>query len=99
MDLRTARVCLDCEHLHEDQICPVCASEAFVFVSRFMPATERRGPNRPARRPGTVAEAPASKTKTWINRGLKGMAVLAIGRLLLEVILPAPDRRGTRESS
>src|SRR5262245_32500541 len=29
MQLRTARLCLDCEEVHEEQQCPVCASESF----------------------------------------------------------------------
>jgi hypothetical protein len=97
MQLRNARVCLDCEELHEQPECPVCASEAFVYVTRWMPASERRGPDRLPRRPAVEAaelSSPPSKVKTWIGRGLKGMAVVAIGRLFLEVILPAPDPRG-----
>ena len=48
MQLRTARLCLDCEELHDLQHCPVCASEAFTYVSRWVPAPERRSTQRPA---------------------------------------------------
>ena len=48
MQLRNARLCLDCEEVHEDpQCCPVCASESFAFIKRWVPASERRGRSRP----------------------------------------------------
>ena len=42
MQLRNARLCLDCEEVHDSQICPVCASETFTFMTRWVPAPERR---------------------------------------------------------
>ena len=42
MQLRNARLCLDCEEVHDAQICPVCASETFTFMTRWVPAPERR---------------------------------------------------------
>jgi len=47
MQLRTARLCLDCEEVHDAQQCPVCASESFAFLSRWIPAPERRVTPRP----------------------------------------------------
>ncbi len=38
----TARLCLDCEEVHDAQQCPVCASETFTFMTRWVPAPERR---------------------------------------------------------
>src|SRR5262245_40714708 len=38
MNLRTARLCLDCHEVHDGQVCPVCASETFAFLSRWVPA-------------------------------------------------------------
>lgn len=43
MQLRNARLCLDCEEVHDAQQCPVCASETFAFITRWVPAPERRG--------------------------------------------------------
>lgn len=37
-----ARLCLDCEEVHAAQQCPVCASESFAFLSRWIPTPERR---------------------------------------------------------
>ena len=42
MQLRTARVCLDCEEVHDAQQCPTCASETFAFLTRWVPVPERR---------------------------------------------------------
>ena len=93
MQLRTARLCLDCDELHEQQVCPVCASEAFAFVTRWVPRSVWKGPNR--RRPKVETTAPGStKLKTWITGGIAGVAVFGIGRMFLETILAPTDRQG-----
>src|SRR5438128_1922238 len=49
MQLRVARLCLNCEEVHDAQQCPMCASESFAFLSRWIPAPERRiKPRAPA---------------------------------------------------
>jgi hypothetical protein len=47
MQLRTARLCLDCEEVHDAQKCPMCASESFAYLIRWIPARERRAQPRP----------------------------------------------------
>src|SRR5258707_15623016 len=47
MQLRIARLCLDCEEIHDAAQCPGCASETFAPISRWVPAPERRGRPRP----------------------------------------------------
>jgi hypothetical protein len=42
MTLRKARLCLDCEELHDQRQCPICASEAYAFLTQWVPAPERR---------------------------------------------------------
>ena len=42
MQLRSARLCLDCEEVHDANVCPACASETFAFMTRWIPAPERR---------------------------------------------------------
>jgi hypothetical protein len=42
MQLRVARLCLDCENLHVEDRCPVCGSETFAFLSTWLPSEERR---------------------------------------------------------
>jgi hypothetical protein len=52
MQLRVARLCLDCEEVHADHQCPVCASDQFTYITRWVPAPERRA------RPRAAAAAP-----------------------------------------
>jgi hypothetical protein len=47
MQLRTARLCLDCEEVHDAQQCPTCASESFAYLTRWVPVPERRARPRP----------------------------------------------------
>lgn len=47
MQLRNARLCLDCEEVHDEPQCPACASETFAFITRWVPAPERRTAPRP----------------------------------------------------
>jgi hypothetical protein len=47
MQLRSARLCLDCDEVHDAQQCPQCASETFAFITRWVPVPER--PERPER--------------------------------------------------
>lgn len=41
MQLRTARLCLDCEEVHDELHCPLCASDAYTYLSRWVPTPER----------------------------------------------------------
>jgi hypothetical protein len=93
MQLRNARLCLDCEELHTEQQCPICASESFAYVSRWVPFEERRHGKRVAIR----TDPPAPRGKTWIAGGLAGVALFAASRWLFradqapEVPAPGPD--------
>src|SRR5258707_13392255 len=51
MQLVIARLCLDCDEVHSEQHCPVCASEAFAYLTRWVPAPERRMRPRPTTSP------------------------------------------------
>jgi RNA polymerase subunit RPABC4/transcription elongation factor Spt4 len=35
--LTTARLCLNCEEVHDAQGCPLCASETFAYLTRWVP--------------------------------------------------------------
>jgi hypothetical protein len=48
MQLRNARLCLNCEEIHAAAHCPVCTSESFASLSRWIPADERRAAPRQA---------------------------------------------------
>jgi hypothetical protein len=78
MQLRSARLCLDCEELHEEPQCPICASEAFVFLTRWIPVDERRNRKRRIRRPA----APPPRVSRLVKSGALGLAMLATARWL-----------------
>jgi hypothetical protein len=77
MQLRSARLCLDCEELHEDDQCPVCASEAFAFVTRWIPVDDKR----PRRRPQPPPPAPSTGVSRLVKTGAIAMAAVATGWL------------------
>ena len=54
MQLTTARLCLNCEEVHDAYACPRCASATFAFLTRWVPHSE------PASRPVTHPRLAAS---------------------------------------
>ena len=90
MQLRNARLCLDCEEVHESQQCPLCASETFVFITRWVPAPERRQKPRspeppPAPDLDTYRELLGSQQDSagWrlVKRGALGLALFGVASL------------------
>jgi hypothetical protein len=85
MQLRTARLCLDCEEVYDAMVCPSCASETFTYITRWIPAPERRHRPRPTTSPeaemfrGLVgkdaAASPPSSQPQGGRRLLKGGAI------------------------
>ena len=47
MRLRDARLCLDCDEVHEAAICPICGSESFTYISRWVPVPDTERAPRP----------------------------------------------------
>jgi hypothetical protein len=88
MQLRATRLCLDCEELHEGDRCPVCASEAFVFLTRWVPADERRA----NRRPQPAAVASRRRVPRLIKGSAIGLALYGIARLIWRATDPGRDR-------
>jgi hypothetical protein len=89
MQLRTARLCLDCEEIHDFQACPVCGSETFAYISRWVPAPERRQRPRPAATTSPEAEAyrellsgtpQKGHTLRLVTGGAVGLAAISLAR-------------------
>jgi hypothetical protein len=54
MRLDDARLCLDCDEVHDRQQCPHCASERFSYLSRWVPLPDER--KRPRQQSSPKAE-------------------------------------------
>jgi hypothetical protein len=102
MQLRTARLCLDCEEVHDEQQCPVCASESFAAMTRWVPTVERRGRPRPHVAPEAAAyrvfaaDTGPSRGRQLLKGGALGLtAVGLIGWLLRgKPASKTPDEQG-----
>jgi hypothetical protein len=87
MKLRDARLCLDCDDVHADGMCPVCGSESFAFISRWVPAPEAARPPRPASSENAeiyrelLSAAAAPTSGRLLKRGLLGLTALGIAGL------------------
>ncbi len=68
MQLRVARLCLDCEELHTGDCCPVCASERYAFISTWLPSEERRRWRRPGPRHARAGQGPFRTLQRAIDR-------------------------------
>ena len=97
MQLHVARLCLDCEEIHDQQTCPVCSSESFGYITRWIPAPERR--TRPRPQPSLEAadtyrqllnpDPPISTTRRWVKRGVLGLTAVGIAGWALRRNPPA----------
>jgi hypothetical protein len=83
MQLHVARLCLDCNEVHDAQDCPRCGSEAFAYLSRWVPAPERRIQSRTSSSPEAevyrelIEPAPSGRGRL-LKRGAVGISVLAV---------------------
>ena len=57
MRLDDARLCLDCEEIHDEQECPTCGSEAYAFLKRWIKTTGNGGERRREIAPPPAAPA------------------------------------------
>jgi hypothetical protein len=87
MQLRSARLCLNCEEIHEAQQCPVCASEALAYLTRWVPvpdgrsrprltATEEMGVYRRL----VTADARRPKAVRLLKQGALALAAVSLAR-------------------
>lgn len=57
MRLVNARLCLDCEEVHDQQHCPICSSESFAFMTRWVTPSDTVGADAtPVARPARPAD-------------------------------------------
>jgi hypothetical protein len=97
MQLDVARLCLDCEEIHDQPSCPVCTSESFAFVSRWIPRPEGHSRPRPAESREMVntyrelinPTPPGSGSRRWAKRGAFGLAVVGVASWLWRQKAPA----------
>jgi hypothetical protein len=80
MQLRNARLCLDCEEVHDAQQCPICASESFAFMTRWVPAPERRDRPRLQEHPPRSEQLGASPEELQAYRALLDPTLKPNGR-------------------
>lgn len=85
MQLKIARVCLDCDEVHDAQHCPVCASEAFAYLTRWVPAPERRMRPRPTTSPVAdvyreliAPDSSAPKRGRFLTQSAVGITAVAV---------------------
>jgi hypothetical protein len=84
MQLRDARLCLDCEEVHDITMCPVCGSESFTYISRWVPVPEADRPKRVERTEQAnvyrelLAGEPPSRKRSLLKGGLLGLTALGI---------------------
>jgi hypothetical protein len=96
MQLRTARLCLDCEEVHAEWRCPVCASASFTYLTRWIPVEDRR--LSATRQAPALTVPPPRNGSRWITRGAMGVALVAASRLLWHVSRPAERPNGSSSS-
>jgi hypothetical protein len=89
MQLRNARLCLDCEEVHDAAHCPACTSESFAFITRWVPlpaADVARHHAPEAQSPEALAtyremlSPPAEPASPWrhVKRGALGLAIVGL---------------------
>jgi len=101
MQLRTARLCLDCEELHQDQQCPNCASEAFVYLDGLLlrngaSAAERglapEGRSCDSERPRLIGKAFGGRRKASDAGARRSCSAAAASDLDRPITLMSTDR-------
>jgi len=85
MQLHIARLCLDCDEVHVAERCPVCGSDAFAYLARWIPAAERRMRTRPTSSPEADVyrrligpTSPPPQLGRLLRRSALGVTVVAV---------------------
>ena len=95
MQLKTARLCLNCDEVHDAQACPVCVSETFVYLTRWVPrsqpVTRRAAPPLAATVPHRAVEG--SGALGLVANGLYGCFKRVQSRVELMALRKAGELR------
>jgi hypothetical protein len=102
VQLRVARVCLDCEEVHDGQTCPICASESFAYISRWVPVPERRIKPRPTlseqaetyQRIINPSVPPTQSLASKLAKGAIGLATITVAGWLWQRITTPGEEVG-----
>lgn len=85
MKLREARLCLDCDEVHQEPMCPGCGSESFAYLSRWVPTPDESArPPRPATSEQAevfreiLASDAGSPNRRLLKRGLLGLTAIGL---------------------
>jgi hypothetical protein len=103
MQLRLARLCLDCEEIHDLQSCPVCSSESFAYISRWIPRPDGLPRQRQAASPETadvyrelINPSPQSSgARRWAKRGAVALGAVGLAGWLWRQQTPQPGKPST----
>jgi hypothetical protein len=71
MRLMNARLCLDCEEVHEAQHCPICGSESFAFLTRWVTPSDTvtaEATQRAARPPDPIDRREPAERREQLDR-------------------------------
>jgi hypothetical protein len=71
----------------------------FAFLTRWVPAEERRSRRRPPVSEKAPEKSGKSGTTRWVQRGAAGLAIVAASRWLLEASRAAPAPESPRRKA
>jgi hypothetical protein len=81
MKIDVARLCLDCDEVHDSQKCPACASETFAYLRRWIPGDGRPKTRTPQPLPAPPPSVLPSKGRL-VGFGIAGLGVWGLARWL-----------------
>jgi hypothetical protein len=108
MQLRVARLCLDCEEIHDQLGCPICSSESFAYITRWIPQVETTGRQRPPTptpsretadtyRELITPTPPTSASRRWAKRGAVALGAIGLASWAWRQAAPTGGQSASEE--
>ncbi len=94
LPLEKARICLDCDTLHDLDACPECGSDSYFYLANWI---KPKHPPRPAPPPEAplLELPPPRKSRHWLrNTLLAGASLIAAYRFLFKPSRKKPPEEG-----